>query len=72
MLEPYVQNLTVVDDLHVFRSVIVIYRCTLPVLSSVQSPFLIKVQQALLQSISRLSQKVREDAYDFHFEILTS
>ncbi|KAL7266770.1 Sister chromatid cohesion protein 2 [Rhizina undulata] len=55
MLQPYIENLTS-DDLQFFRSVIVIYRCALPILPSLQSGFLVNVQQSLLQNLSRLPQ----------------
>lgn len=58
MLQPYIENLTAQDDLHVFRSVIVIFRCALPVLSNLHSGFLANVQQSLLKNLSRLPSPV--------------
>lgn len=39
LLQPYIENLTS-DDLHLFRSVIVIYRYSLGVLTNYHSSFL--------------------------------
>lgn len=53
-LQPYIGNLSNSDDLHLFRSAVVIFRCVLPTMSSVQHPLLRDVQSALLQSLSKL------------------
>ncbi|KAK7556994.1 hypothetical protein IWX49DRAFT_615167 [Phyllosticta citricarpa] len=55
-LQPYVQNLTNTDDLLIYRSVIVIFRHTLPSLSTLQNTFLKAVQDALLASVSKLGK----------------
>ncbi|KAK7538446.1 sister chromatid cohesion protein Mis4 [Phyllosticta citribraziliensis] len=55
-LQPYVQNLTNTDDLLIYRSVIVIFRHTLPSLSTLQNTFLKAVQDALLVSVSKLGK----------------
>ncbi|KAF8421237.1 sister chromatid cohesion C-terminus-domain-containing protein [Tirmania nivea] len=57
MLQPYTENLATIDDLLVFRSVIIIYRYALPALGPAQSPFLEKVQQSLLKCLSRITAK---------------
>lgn len=57
MLQPYTENLATIDDLLVFRSVIIIYRFALPALGPAQSPFLEKVQQSLLKCLSRITAK---------------
>lgn len=56
LLQPYVQNLSNTDDLLIYRSVIVIFRHTLPSLSSLQNVFLKAVQDALLSSVSKLGK----------------
>ncbi|EOD51298.1 putative sister chromatid cohesion protein mis4 protein [Neofusicoccum parvum UCRNP2] len=56
LLQPYVQNLSNTDDLLIYRSVIVIFRHTLPSLSSLQNTFLKAVQDALLASVSKLGK----------------
>ncbi|KAK4693248.1 cohesin loading factor subunit SCC2, partial [Lecanoromycetidae sp. Uapishka_2] len=55
-LQPYISNLSGKDDLDVFRSTVVIFRCVLPVLSNVQHGLLREVQKALLQSIAKLGR----------------
>ncbi|KAF8463496.1 sister chromatid cohesion C-terminus-domain-containing protein [Kalaharituber pfeilii] len=57
ILQPYTENLATIDDLLVFRSVIVIYRYALPALGTSQTPFLEKVQQSLLRCLSRITAK---------------
>ncbi|KAH0560003.1 hypothetical protein GP486_003475 [Trichoglossum hirsutum] len=57
LLQPYVENLSKNDDLHVYRSVIVIFRCTLPHLSGLQTSFLTAVQKALMESVSKLGKR---------------
>lgn len=56
LLQPYVQNLSNTDDLLIYRSVIVIFRHTLPSLSTLQHTFLKAVQDALLSSVSKLGK----------------
>ena len=58
MLQPYTENLATIDDLLVFRSVIIIYRYALPALGPAQSRFLEKVQQSRLRCLSRITAKV--------------
>jgi len=55
-LQPYIANLSGKDDLEVFRSIVIIFRCILPVQSNVQHGLLREVQKALLQSISKLGK----------------
>ncbi|KAI5785554.1 sister chromatid cohesion C-terminus-domain-containing protein [Peziza echinospora] len=57
MLQPYTENIASMDDLLVFRSVIIIYRFALPALGAAQSTFLEKVQQSLLRCLSRITAK---------------
>jgi len=60
LLQPYIENLTS-DDLHLFRSVMVIYRHALHILTSRQNAFLLEVQSSLLKNLTRLpSQELRE------------
>lgn len=55
-LQPYISNLSGKDNLEIFRSTVVIFRCVLPVLSNVQHGLLREIQKALLQSISKLGK----------------
>ena len=55
-LQPYIANLSGKDDLDVFRSIVIVFRCVLPVLSNVQRNLLREIQKALLQSISKLGK----------------
>ena len=55
-LQPYVTNLSGKDDLDLFKSIVIIFRCVLPVLSTVQQALLQNIQTALLQSVSRLGK----------------
>lgn len=56
LLQPYIANLTS-DDLKLFRSVVVIYRFALSILTSRQLTFLLEVQGSLLQTLPRLPQQ---------------
>ena len=53
-LQPYIANLSNSDDLHLFRSAVIIFRCVLPTISSVQHQLLRDVQNALMQSLPKL------------------
>ena len=55
-LQPYIANLSGKDDLDIFRSIVIVFRCVLPVLSNVQHNLLREIQKALLQSISKLGK----------------
>ena len=55
-LQPYIANLSGKDDLEVFRSIVIIFRHVLPVLSNVQHGLLRDIQKALMQSISKLGK----------------
>lgn len=55
-LQPYITNLSGKDDLDLFRSIVIIFRCVLPVLSTVQQTLLQNIQKALLSSVSRLGK----------------
>jgi cohesin loading factor subunit SCC2 len=60
LLQPYVENLTS-DDLHLFRSVIVIYRYSLCILTNRHTGFLQGMQSSLLRNLTRLpSLELRE------------
>ena len=56
LLQPYIGNLSSVDDLNLFRSVVLILRNVLPTLSSVQHEFLKDIQNDLLRSVPRLGK----------------
>lgn len=55
-LQPSISNLSGKDDLEVFRSTVIIFRCVLPILSNIQHGLLRDIQKALLQSISKLGR----------------
>ena len=55
-LQPYIANLASKEELDVFRSTVVIFRCVLPILSNVQVNILRDIQQALIQTISKLGK----------------
>jgi len=55
-LKPYITNLESEEDLVVYRAVVVIYRCVLPVLPPLQHTFLQDVQNILFSSISKLGR----------------
>ncbi|KAF1814183.1 hypothetical protein P152DRAFT_412756 [Eremomyces bilateralis CBS 781.70] len=61
LLEPYIKNLSNTDDLLIYRSVISIFRYTMPSLSSLQKGFLENVQQALLSSVAKLGKSELEE-----------
>ena len=51
-----ITNLSGKDDLDLFRSIVIIFRCVLPVLSTIQHTLLQKIQKTLLHSVSRLGK----------------
>lgn len=55
-LHPYIGNLATAEDLFVFRSVVVIYRCVLPYLSSAHNSLLKEVQNDLFKSVAKLAR----------------
>ena len=55
-LQPYISDLSGKDDLNRFRSIVIIFRCVLPVLSTVQHGLLREIQTALIQSVSKLGK----------------
>ncbi|KAJ5489488.1 hypothetical protein N7539_004378 [Penicillium diatomitis] len=55
-LHPYIGNLASADDLFLFRSVVVIYRCVLPYLSSAHNRLLKDVQNDLFKSVAKLGR----------------
>ncbi|KAL6719140.1 Sister chromatid cohesion protein 2 [Lecanora helva] len=55
-LQPYIANLAGKDDLDVFRSIVIIFRCVLPMQSSVQHKFLQDIQNPLLQSVNKVGK----------------
>ncbi|PGH26857.1 hypothetical protein AJ80_01438 [Polytolypa hystricis UAMH7299] len=56
ILHPYIGHLATADDLLVFRSVVVIYRCVLPYLSTAHNTLLKDVQNDLFKSVSKLAR----------------
>lgn len=55
-LHPYVGNLATTDDLLLFRSAIIIYRCVLPNISNSHSTLLRDVQNDLFKAIPKLAR----------------
>ncbi|CAI7650095.1 unnamed protein product [Penicillium pancosmium] len=55
-LHPYIGHLATADDLFIFRSVVVIYRCVLPHLSSAHNTLLKEVQNDLFKSVAKLAR----------------
>lgn len=53
-LQPYIANLSNADDLHLFRSTVIVFRCVLPTMPNFQAQLLREVQNALLQSVAKL------------------
>ncbi|KAJ6008059.1 hypothetical protein N7540_012035 [Penicillium herquei] len=53
-LQPYIGHLATDDDLKIFRSVVIIYRCVLPFLSSSHDTLLQTVQGLLLKNLGKL------------------
>ncbi|THC99519.1 hypothetical protein EYZ11_000979 [Aspergillus tanneri] len=55
-LHPYIGHLATAEDLFLFRSVVVIYRCVLPFLSSTHHTLLKEVQNDLFKSVAKLAR----------------
>ncbi|GAB1215875.1 hypothetical protein ATERTT37_005073 [Aspergillus terreus] len=55
-LHPYIGHLATAEDLFLFRSVVVIYRCVLPFLSSAHNTLLKEVQNDLFKSVAKLAR----------------
>lgn len=55
-LHPYIGHLSSADDLILFRSVVVIYRCVLPFLSTAHNTLLKDIQNDLFKSVSKLAR----------------
>ncbi|KAL4896228.1 putative sister chromatid cohesion protein Mis4 [Aspergillus ambiguus] len=55
-LHPYIGHLATAEDLFLFRSVVVIYRCVLPFLSSAHNTLLKDVQNDLFKSVAKLAR----------------
>lgn len=54
IMRPYIGSLSSVGDLDVFRLVVVIFRCVIPVLSAIEHGLLEEVQKSLLGALSKL------------------
>ncbi|PKS07306.1 hypothetical protein jhhlp_005908 [Lomentospora prolificans] len=61
LLKPHLSNFTTVEDLHVFRATVVIYRRVLPQLSAVHTQFFMEVRTQLLGSIAKISKVLLDD-----------
>ncbi|KAL4735186.1 sister chromatid cohesion C-terminus-domain-containing protein [Aspergillus similis] len=55
-LHPYIGNLATAEDLFLFRSVVIIYRCVLPYLSNSHNTLLKDVQNDLFKSVAKLAR----------------
>ncbi|KAL4927362.1 putative sister chromatid cohesion protein Mis4 [Aspergillus undulatus] len=55
-LHPYIGHLATAEDLFLFRSVVVIYRCVLPYLSNAHNTLLKEVQNDLFKSVAKLAR----------------
>ncbi|KAL4901885.1 hypothetical protein BDW74DRAFT_181326 [Aspergillus multicolor] len=55
-LHPYIGNLATAEDLFLFRSVVIIYRCVLPYLSNSHTTLLKDVQNDLFKSVAKLAR----------------
>ncbi|KAL4786785.1 sister chromatid cohesion C-terminus-domain-containing protein [Aspergillus varians] len=55
-LHPYIGHLATAEDLFLFRSVVVIYRCVLPYLSTSHNTLLKEVQNDLFKSVAKLAR----------------
>ena len=55
ILQPYVSNLNTRDDLNLFKYIVMIFRCILPALPSIQHELLRSIHASLLSSIQKLS-----------------
>lgn len=55
-LHPYIGHLATAEDLFIFRSAVVIYRCVLPYLSSAHNTILKEVQNDLFKSVAKLAR----------------
>ncbi|KAL8927338.1 MAG: hypothetical protein Q9172_001417 [Xanthocarpia lactea] len=55
-LQPYISNLTNSEDSNLLRSVVVVFRCVLPVLPSVQQNLLREIQSALFKNVQKLGK----------------
>ncbi|KAK6531099.1 Sister chromatid cohesion protein 2 [Arthrobotrys megalospora] len=62
ILKPYIKNLSSTDDMAIYRSAIVIFRCVLPGLSAAHSKFLEDVATALLSNVSKLPMTELQEA----------
>ena len=56
LLQPYLKDLSSVEDLLIYRSAVVIFRHVLPHMSSLQHEFLAGIQGLLVNSLSRLTK----------------
>lgn len=55
-LQPYISNLSNPDDFSLLRSSVVIFRCVLPTVPTVQQSLLFEVQKALFSNVSKLGK----------------
>ena len=56
-LQIYIEHLSNNDDLHIFRSVVIVFRWVLPHLTNISPKVLTAVQKALLESLAKLGKR---------------
>lgn len=55
-LQPYISNLSNAEDFGLLRSVVIIFRCVLPVVPSIQQNLLRDIQTALFKNVQKLGK----------------
>ncbi|KAL8699893.1 MAG: hypothetical protein Q9224_001213 [Gallowayella concinna] len=55
-LQPYISNLSNAEDFGLLRSVVIIFRCVLPVVPSIQQSLLRDIQTALFKNVQKLGK----------------
>jgi cohesin loading factor subunit SCC2 len=61
LLQPYIANVGVGDDLAIYRSVVVIFRHVLPHLSKIHNSFLGSVRKELLLGVGKMGRAILDD-----------
>ncbi|KAI9894881.1 MAG: Sister chromatid cohesion protein 2 [Vezdaea aestivalis] len=60
-IQPYLDNLSSTDDIHTYRSVLVIFRYVLPTLNDSQISFMRKIQDSLLKTVTKLNKREQDE-----------
>ncbi|SPN98572.1 related to sister chromatid cohesion protein [Cephalotrichum gorgonifer] len=61
LLKPHLSSFSTMEDLHVFRAAVVIYRRVLPLLSAVHTQFFTEVRTQLLATIGKINKVLLDD-----------